>query len=198
VRTVARDSHDPFDRRFRDMEALRLTGLLVEWAEIEKGRSPFEVAASERERSIEVGGLQLTARIDRVDRLPDGRVVVLDYKTTAPSPAAWAGERPDEPQLPLYAISSDMRVAAVAFAHAGAGDQRFRGCAASDGILPGVKGADDLDDQIAQWRITLDSLARAFREGTAPADPKKGAATCNECGLTALCRIHEVEPGDEA
>ena len=196
VRGVTRDASGDFDRQFREMEVVRVARLVREWAAAEVGRSPFEVAASERERVIEIGGLLLNSRMDRVDRLPDGRQVILDYKTTAPSPNAWTGERPDEPQLPLYAVSNEAEVAAVAFAQVGAGEKRFKGSAARDGILPGVKGSDEFRQQVEEWRSVLGSLARGFAEGRAEADPKR-AGTCDECRLMALCRIRETVVAEE-
>jgi probable DNA repair protein len=191
VRYVMREAPDDFDKRLRDLETARLTSVLVEWAGVERTRAPFQVAFSERERVVGIGGLALSARMDRVDHLPDGRQVIIDYKTNAPSVAAWSGDRPDEPQVPLYAISNEADVAAVAFAQVGSAGLRFRGFAANDRLLPGVK-VIALADQVTEWRRILEPIARAFRDGIAAADPKNGSATCNECKLTSLCRIHEV------
>ena len=43
--------------------------------------------------------------VDRLDRLPGGGYAIIDYKTGAVSPAQWEGDRPDAPQLPLYAAT---------------------------------------------------------------------------------------------
>jgi probable DNA repair protein len=197
VRGVSREMSGEFERRFREMEIGRVARLVCEWAAIEIKRSPFQVAASERERVIEIGGLQLNARMDRVDLLPNECHVILDYKTNAPSPNAWTGDRPDEPQVPLYAISNDAQVAAVAFAQVGAGEKRFKGSAVADGILPGVKKAEDFSEQIDAWRRVLEPLARGFKDGRAEADPKRNA-TCTECRMTTLCRIHETVVSEDA
>jgi ATP-dependent helicase/nuclease subunit B len=193
VRSVLGDARHDFDRRYAQIEAARIARLLIECAELEKARAPFTVAFSERERTIPIGGLELNGRIDRIDQLADGRQVIIDYKTSAPAPSAWDGERPDEPQLPLYAISNEAKVAAVAFAQAQTGGVKFKGSAAEDGILPGVRPPRDgtIEEQIERWRETLTELAEAFAAGRAELDPKRGAATCSECGLTSLCRIHE-------
>jgi ATP-dependent helicase/nuclease subunit B len=201
VRAILRDAQHDFDRRYRQMETARISRLLVECAELEKARAPFTVVFSERERMIAIGGLALNGRIDRIDQLGDGRQVIVDYKTTAPALSAWEGDRPDEPQLPLYAISNEAEVAAIAFAQVGAGGVKFKGCAAMDGILPGVRPSRDgtLEEQIERWRGTLKGIAESFAAGRAEADPKRGAATCAECRLTSLCRIHEYrEAADEA
>ena len=52
----------------------------------------------------------------------------------------WAGDRPDEPQMPLYSVTHDEAVAAVAFARLKRGkDFGFAGLAESAGILPGSR-----------------------------------------------------------
>jgi probable DNA repair protein len=66
-------------------------------------RPPFRIEGVEEQRSISIGGMTLTLRIDRVDLLDDGSVAVIDYKTGGDAePDAWLGERPRLPQLPLY------------------------------------------------------------------------------------------------
>ena len=167
----------------------------MDWADLEKSRAPFQVAFNERERTISIGGLEIDARMDRVDELPDGRHVILDYKATAPSVAAWFGERPEEPQLPMYAISNDVPVAAVAFAQVGPEGLRFKGFVADPAVLPGVKAFPESSErQIEEWRRVLEPIAHSFREGAAAVDPRDGSATCALCRLTSLCRIHETEP----
>jgi probable DNA repair protein len=202
-----------FRKRFLDIEEDRLKRLLLEWLAIERLRSPFTVVSREAERVVETGGLMLKARIDRVDRLSDGREIVIDYKTNAPSVSAWCDARPDEPQVPLYAISHTAPLAAVVFGQLTPGEVRFKGYAAETDTLPGVKafaktpeGAlyDSLADRIAAWRPVLEKLARDFCEGRAEIDPKRGNKTCEQCHAGALCRIHEwsepeaQEPDDAA
>ena len=47
------------------------------------------VLAVEREGQIEIAGVKLTGKFDRIDRMPDGTLAVIDYKTgMPPSPAA--------------------------------------------------------------------------------------------------------------
>ena len=53
-------------------------------------------------------------RIDRIDRLADGARVLIDYKSGL-ADADWRGERPDNPQLPLYALLRPKHLVAVAY-----------------------------------------------------------------------------------
>ena len=151
---------------------------------------------TEAERLIAIGGLQIKTRADRVDALPDGREIILDYKTGQLKSRGWEGERPDEPQLPLYCATSEKPVAGAAFAVIRVGELRFRGLTTQDVGLPALtKMSIDppipFDRQLLEWRRVLEHLAEDFRAGKAQVDPKPGA--CDNCGLRALCRIREFE-----
>jgi ATP-dependent helicase/nuclease subunit B len=180
----------------RDLEKQRLQKLLSEWLDIEKSRSEFTVAGIEAERVIAIGGLQIKTRADRVDALPGGSQIILDYKTGQLKSRGWEGERPDEPQLPLYCATSDQPVAGAAFAMIRTGELRFRGLTASDVSLPSltkmsIDPAVPFQEQLLEWRHVLQHLAEDYRAGKAKVDPKPGA--CDHCGLRALCRIREFE-----
>jgi ATP-dependent helicase/nuclease subunit B len=180
----------------RDLEKQRLQKLLPDWLNIERARPEFTVAGIEAERLIAIGGLRVNVRADRVDALPDGREIILDYKTGQLKSNAWEGERPDEPQLPLYCVTNERTIAGAAFAVIRVGELRFRGLTSSDVNLPSLKKmsidpALPFDRQLLEWRRELEYLAENFRAGKAEVDPKKGA--CENCGLRALCRIREIE-----
>ena len=197
---LARDRSQTLTGRFREIEARRLALLMRVWLEQEKARAPFRVVAAEQEAVIRLGNLVLKGRMDRVDELDDGARVILDYKTGKTSIRSWEGERPDEPQLPLYAVDMRRRqpVAAALFAQLRAGELGFNGLAVRDGIAPKVKPAGDGEGawqaQLDAWQATLTNLAEAFRAGDARVDPKEFPHTCKHCGLQALCRVHERQP----
>lgn len=185
-----------FSTDFTLLEQERLTDLLVEWLSVEAQRAPFAVIAPELEQSVELGGLRLQVRIDRIDQLTDGRRIIIDYKSGETAVSRWFGDRPDEPQLPLYAITGQAPPAALAFAEVRPGQMRFRGLASEEHLLPqvGVRSRSieagwSWETLLAEWRDTLTSLAEAFRAGDARVDPKRGAQTCRYCELTSLCRV---------
>jgi len=197
---LARERSQTLTGRFREIETRRLTRLLRAWLEEEKQRAPFRVVAAEQKTTIKLGGLLVEGRMDRVDELADGARVILDYKSGKTSIKSWEGERPDEPQLPLYAVDMHQRqpVAAALFAQLRAGELGFNGLAARAGIAPKVKAAGDTEAdwqaQLDAWQSTLTTLAEAYRAGDARVDPKKFPQTCDYCGLQALCRVHERHP----
>ncbi len=198
VQAAARH-RDLFAPAFVRLEQRRLAELLQQWLALEKGRAPFEVLERERAHTLDLGGLTVSARIDRIDRLDDGRCVIIDYKTGVPSEGDWFGPRPEEPQLPLYAVALAQPLAAVLFGQVVRGNTRFRGVAASEDVAPGIKPYHDhrdarayasWDAMIADWQSVLTGLAQDFRTGQAPVDPKD-ATVCRYCECAPLCRVHE-------
>ena len=75
----------------------------------------------EKNQTLQVADLSLTLRPDRIDELEDGRRSVIDYKTRAPSKTNWLGDRPQEPQLPLYSLL-DSTISGIAFAELSTND----------------------------------------------------------------------------
>lgn len=177
--------------RFADLERARLAKLAREWLVIERDRKPFEVVASEDARALVAGGLAFSGRIDRMDRLEDGSCVLVDYKSGNATPKQWEGERPQDPQLPLYAVNAAETVSAVTFAKLKTGGMRLMGYSRDREMLPKVTHYRDWDGLFSGWRRELDALAGAFAGGDARVDPKSLAQTCRYCDLQPLCRVHE-------
>jgi ATP-dependent helicase/nuclease subunit B len=183
----------PLPERFAQLERRRLERLAAEWLEIEKLREPFEVVEPEDEREPEVGGIRFRLKLDRIDRLRDGDVIV-DYKTGARSTSAWDGDRPEEPQLPLYSVVYTERpLAGVAFGLIKPGDMKFRGVEDHDGVMPNAQVVE-MAARVAEWRAVMERLAGDFRAGRAEPDPKDMNKSCRYCGLAGFCRICDDGP----
>ena len=195
VTRVKRDRPATLAGRFAEVEKGRLVRLARAWLEMEREArgDDFSVAAVEDKRSLVIGPLTLRGKLDRVDELEDGRRIVIDYKSTARSASAWLGERPDEPQLPLYLVATEPGAVAIAFAQVKAGEMKFAALAADETLLPVKKSLPDIgwDAQVAEWRRVLARLAAQFAAGEAAVQPKNSQMTCRNCGVQPLCRIHE-------
>jgi probable DNA repair protein len=200
VSRIRRDRPTVLAGRFAEIEKRRLAQRALEWLAVEKRRGAFTVLATEDERRIETGGLALETRLDRVDQTDDGRRIVIDYKTGKSSPGDMLGDRPDEPQLPLYVTGAEPDAAAAAFAQVRAGDMKFAGLARDADLLPGVRtlpdgklrqGEASWMQQIEAWRGTLSRIAAGFAAGNAEVDPKRYPHTCRLCDVKPFCRIYE-------
>ena len=188
--------------RFARIEQRRLVCLVREWLNEEKKRDHFAVSAVEEEHAIHIGELVLSARMDRVDELANGQRLIIDYKTRKQSAQSMTGERPDEPQLPLYLVMTDVRqqAAGVAFAAVKRDEMGFAGIVRDADLLSGVKAFSQVngckqfaawEDLVAAWQQHLTSLAEGFCSGDARVDPKNYPATCEYCDMQLFCRIHE-------
>ncbi len=186
------------------LEEQRLVSLLHEWLAVEKLRSEFVVSQREQDIALSLDRLQLRLRVDRIDRLPDGSQVIIDYKSGSSRVQDWLGERPARPQLLLYGIAAPGAASALAFAQVRPRDSRFVGLgrtAAAPGIATDISKAAqncledaDWDSLNIYWRANLERLAAEFVAGDARVDPL-APASCAWCGLQPLCRIGSaVEP----
>lgn len=207
---VSREMREQMPERYLALEAERLTRLVTEWLAYEAERLPFAVEEAEYDTTANVAGLAFHFRLDRVDRLADGSLLVIDYKTGDVSPKAWELPRPDDVQLPLYAefgLPEAWPVGGLAFAKIRAGDVCFAGCMKdADATLGAIANIRSLkktalkDGALDAWRTAIEQLAHDFLAGRADVDPRDPVKTCERCGLHTLCRVHEqaLTPEDEA
>jgi probable DNA repair protein len=180
--------------RFAELERVRLAKLADEWLQLEQQRKGFEVVATEQSRTVSIGGLEFSSRIDRMDRLleGDGGHVLIDYKTGyRVTPKDWEPPRPDDPQLPIYAVSAPEALSAVAFGKVRPGAMRFTGFSKAKGLVPNVREVKHWPSLLADWKKEAESLASSFAAGEAAVDPKRDLKTCLRCDLQTLCRVYE-------
>jgi exodeoxyribonuclease-5 len=191
--------------RFRELEAARLAKLLAVWLAVEDKRGlPFEVIACEQPAEVEIEEIRVRMVVDRIDRLDDGRQIIIDYKTGAAIDTRnWAEARISEPQLPIYAALVNDEVAAVVFAKVLLDKPAFAGVADEKDILPGVQGISDEKQKvfdpaefpdwtavITHWRERLNAVAREVKNGQAGvmfADEK----ALQYCEVLPLLRLPE-------
>ena len=203
VDKVLDDATQKFKYRFKSksktIERFRITRLLNRWIEIEKKRDPFAVWAKESSVEVNLSGIQFEGKIDRIDKMPDGTFVLIDYKTGRASKNSWfPHSRIKEPQVPAYAVASNQPLSGVAFALLRPDDLRFDGISSDSNEIPGVKRIDGLrgfnenswEELMTTWRNVLEELAEGFRRGVAIVDPRE-KKVCQTCHLTGFCRIHE-------
>jgi ATP-dependent helicase/nuclease subunit B len=182
---------------YAQLEQERLTHLLLEWLAQEKTRPAFTVVAIEQEVVLTFADLPLRLRIDRIDQLQNGELILIDYKTGHPKAQSWLGERMDEPQLPLYAVTATTPVAAIAFAQINAKVMKWIGTGEltiqHDGIFPGKQS---WEQQLQDWQMHLHQLATDFIQGDARVDVKNPTVAQYAEDLLPLNRLQEKDALD--
>ncbi len=193
---------DQWAVNYLDVQRVRLHRLLEAWLDKEQQRPPFTVLGSELilER-VPVGPLSLSVRIDRLD-LVDGHHVLLDYKTSKSHAGAWHGERPEQPQMLLYAMlaaaghlaeASPAQLGALAFANVLPGaDMSLSGLQQEGSTLLQLSNRRhdrDVAEQVERWTQIIHRLATEFAAGKAHVDPANYPGTCQYCAQRLLCRL---------
>ena len=195
---------------FRGVEADRVYRHVMDYLALDKDREAFEVVGFEKEILPEIEGQTVRLIIDRVDKLPSGEEIIIDYKTGKEEPKKWFGDRPENPQLPLYAISAEKPPAAVVFGIIRDDGCLYKGVVQQGGLLPDlppratkanqylIDAGYEMPKTIEIWRQVLHRLMADFLAGEAAidpkTDPKSGQRTCEKsyCELHSLCRVGEL------
>ncbi len=195
-----------WEKEVAQIERERLYQVIGELLRLEKSRGiSFRVKERELKTEITLGGVTANVKVDRIDELEGGGLVLLDYKSGEPKVNAWSSERPDEPQLPIYATRIGPELSAIAFVQLNRDKTQFLGYSRTDKVLPNVpsfhslseskRPAESFDKLLRDWGVILERLGQEFSDGHSEVDPKS-RLTCERCHLHMLCRINEapIEP----
>lgn len=192
------EREEPLSARFAALEQTRLEHLLGQWLPLELARPvPFAVVACEQKAEVDIEGIRIDLKVDRIDELEDGRRLIIDYKTNDPKVKEWEGERIAEPQLPVYATYVDGHPAAVSYARVRADDCAFVGLGAEAGLVDGVKAAPDWLATLEQWYAAITAVAREIREGHA-AVSFANERDLDYCDVLPLLRLPEAKSQRES
>ena len=182
-----------------------IVSTVSEWLELERMRAQsFEVISLEEPTNLELAGLDLQFKIDRIDKLEDGSLILIDYKTGASNSIFdWMEDRPFSPQLPLYALSQSNTIEAISWGQVRLGQCRFIGLSnryefakdGADGInvkiferqLDFVEQFGTWEGMLQHWTRTLESIAMEYVSGDARYDPRNHGV-CTSCPTPVICR----------
>lgn len=185
----AKESSLEHHQQLLTIERIRLKRLALASLEWEKQRPPFVVTAVEQSYTIELAGLEIKVRIDRLDQVDD-KLWVIDYKSTLPVHKPWNEDRPQEPQLLLYALLND-DINALLFIQIKTGKILCNGISEQQSSLKGVsslKKDQNWQDTRDSWQQQLTNLAQEVQDGYCAPQPLNNTV-CTYCDFKNLCRI---------
>jgi probable DNA repair protein len=154
---------DPIVRRILSIERSRLRGLLASFVAEECQRSDFIVAAVERAVDYDAHGVHLGLRFDRLDRLPDGSYLIIDYKTGAPKNLLNKDGKPVDLQLVVYADALQEEIGGIALINIDSRSISYKGAGGSVEWDP-LDGAD-WPMRLADWRALVHAALQDLAAG---------------------------------
>ena len=141
------------------LERQRVVRLLRELVDVDLQREGFSVRDVELSTEIDLNGVRLGLRIDRIDRLDDGGVAILDYKTGGRRKFLDGSGEPVDAQLLVYAMAVADPVAALGFYNIDSRETALDACGRED------MGAEDWQQALERWTQAVASAAGEFAAG---------------------------------
>ena len=132
------------------------------------------VLETERRFKVEIGGATVKGRFDRIDRLANGELAVIDFKTGRPKTQEIAD---DSLQLSVYALAA----------------QKELGCAASSLVFINLENGSAIESQrTAKQLLDAEEQVRtiAARIASGEFEPKPGQV-CFWCSYRSICPRQE-------
>jgi ATP-dependent helicase/nuclease subunit B len=136
--------------RLLGLERTRLFRLLRDFLALEKERESFEIEQVEESVAYQQCGVRLDLRVDRIDRLPDGSLLVLDYKTGAPKNFLNKDGEPRDLQLVVYADALDTTIGGLALINLDRREISYKGTGGS--VEWDAARKEQWPERIAAWR----------------------------------------------
>lgn len=180
---------DLFSTPIHDVELIRLKRLVHACLDWEKQRPPFTVAALEHSYTLNLAGLEIQVRVDRLDTVADKKWVI-DYKSSLPPSKPWNEDRPKESQLLLYALL-DEDINTLILLQLKTGKISCAGLSENKEQIQGIsylKSGATWQEYRDIWQQQLTDLAVEFQAGHCPPKPAQ-ASICQQCDFQNLCRL---------
>lgn len=174
------------------LERMRLEKLLQTFIDAELSRPEFTVARVESELVLRRQGIELELRVDRIDRLDDGSLLVVDYKTGTTRNLLSAAGAPAEWQTVVYASALDEAVGGLVLINVDSRGIAYRGVG---GDVPwNPLGAAEWSRRLAEWSRTVDDAIGRIAAGDARVNV--ALTTAQSRPLNVLSRAEALKRGD--
>jgi hypothetical protein len=150
---------EPVLRRILELERGRLCDLLSRFIEAELARPDFQIENVEHEIEFRQFGTRLRLRVDRIDRLPDGSLLIADYKSGQPKNFLNQKGEPHDLQLVVYASALGGSIGGLVLINIDSRSIIYKGIGAS--VPWDSKRAGRWPERLAAWQ---EIVARAMQQ----------------------------------
>lgn len=187
------ESNKSISNTVLELEHERLYRLVGDWLMYEKARNiAFNIVDCEAEKPVQICGIEVTLKIDRIHQLENGGIEFIDYKTgQLPKMASWGETRITEPQLPIYATFYDDKnnVSGVQFGMVKIAEHRFEGIAEANFEIElekrkpkFIQNFDSWQGLLDHWKTSIEAIAQEIKTGEA-------AVKFDDENLLAYCEV---------
>ena len=165
---------DALTRRLLALERRRQRAILGDFLAKERARPPFEIEGLELPLVYERSGVELSLRADRIDRVGDGSLLLIDYKTGALAPLLNVSGDPTDFQLVLYAMAAQQPVGGLVLTFLRKPTVEYRGVGSDWNEIAPSQWHTQLQGWMQQVEQACDQLAsgdarlNAHRKGITP------------------------------
>ncbi|MBF13060.1 MAG: hypothetical protein CMF46_01695 [Legionellales bacterium] len=178
------------------VEHNRVKQLIQKWLLLEKEREPFSILRLEHPIELSIRTLPIKLVIDRIDRLRDGSLFIIDYKTYPAKRAVWLADRLPDLQLQLYALAcrSLGDISGLAFAHLHHTGCQWTGLStqsADHGLIQPSQigsGKETFEELFNHWQRYCESMVTEYLQGGIEAKPYFHDS-CHYCEYQSTCGI---------
>jgi probable DNA repair protein len=177
--------------RLLAMERRRLRQLLRRFVEAELQRQAFQVLSVEESVPFLRHGVGLELRVDRIDRLADGTLLIIDYKTGALKTLLTKAGDPKELQLVVYAAAVDAEVGGLLLINIDSREIAYKGAGGRgewDGLPPELWPV-----RLGRWKKIVDDALTQLAAGDVRLNTARTALDSRP--LNVLCRVEEIKRG---
>jgi len=171
-----------------DIEASKVRHILHQVLTFDLTRPSFEIAGLEQELSLCIEDLEFNLRYDRLDRLDNGDLLLIDYKSSLPTPLPWRSSQPLHPQILMYALAQQ-EIKGLMFAAPSSNDCQSSGVSADELEIKGIKPSKEPWESLQQqWLQHFQAQIIKLKAGDYQPNPAQ-ASTCKRCQYQDICRF---------
>lgn len=177
------------------LEYERLQKLISAWLAFEKEQGlAFHIVGCEVEKQVDISGIEVTLKIDRIHQLVNGGIVFVDYKTgQAPKTSTWGEDRITEPQLPIYASfffeDTTQSIAGLQFGMVKTAEHDFKGVSQDDFDDEKGKRKTKLVQQFGDWQQLLAHFKTSIEVIAAEIKAGESAVKFSDENALSFCEV---------